>query len=161
MIGSISKEIQVNVPSIKAWELYSSQALAKITEEKLKNVIEKLKTEGDGGVGTIVEIVFTPGGAQGFRSYKEKFTKIDHEKRVKETEVIEGGYLDLGFNLFRVRFEIIDKEEGTSCITRSTIEYDVKEEFEDNASFVNIEPLVMLMQAAADILLIAKANGHN
>jgi hypothetical protein len=34
--------------------------------------------------------------------YKEKYTKVDNEKRLKEAEVIEGGYLELGFTLFRV-----------------------------------------------------------
>lgn len=68
-----------------------------------------------------------------FTSYKEKFTKIDDEKRVKEAEAVEGGYLDIGFIVYWVRFEIIEKGEDC-CITRPMIEYDAKEEAATNAS---------------------------
>ncbi|KAK7859405.1 s-norcoclaurine synthase 1 [Quercus suber] len=63
----------------------------------------------------------------GFFVQREKFTKYDNEKRMKELEVMEGGYLDLGLSLFCVHFEIIEKDND-SCIIKSTIEYDVKEE---------------------------------
>ena len=56
---------------------------------------------------------------------REKFTKYDNEKRMKELEVMEGGYLDLGLTLSLVRFEII-KKDNDSCIIKSTTEYDVK-----------------------------------
>ncbi|KAK3017354.1 hypothetical protein RJ639_006608 [Escallonia herrerae] len=48
-------------------------------------------------------------------------------KRVKEAEVVEGGFLDLGFTLYRFRFEILENGEN-SCITKGTVEYDLKEE---------------------------------
>ena len=50
-------------------------------------------------------------------------------------EVMEEGYLDLGLALFRVRFEIIENDND-SCIIKSTIEYDVKEEAVANTSYV-------------------------
>ena len=56
---------------------------------------------------------------------------------MKELEVMEGGYLDLGLALFRVRFEIIENDND-SCIIKSTIEYDVKEEAVANTSYVTI-----------------------
>ncbi|KAL0013134.1 hypothetical protein SO802_000203 [Lithocarpus litseifolius] len=52
-------------------------------------------TEGDGGIGTILKLTFPP-GTPGFTDYKEKFTKLDNEKRLKEAEVTEGGYLEVG-----------------------------------------------------------------
>ncbi|KAK2977849.1 hypothetical protein RJ640_017049 [Escallonia rubra] len=70
-----------------------------------------------------------------FSSCKEKFTIVDDSKRVKEAEVEEGGFLDLGFNLYRFRFEILEKGEN-SCITKGTVEYDLKEEVAANASSV-------------------------
>lgn len=65
--------------------------------------------------------------------------------------MIEGGYLDLGFTLYRVRFEIIEKAID-SCIIKSTIEYDVKEDFAANASTVSIQPLANIAQVVADEL---------
>ncbi|KAL3756013.1 hypothetical protein ACJRO7_002968 [Eucalyptus globulus] len=69
-----------------------------------------------GPVGTIIKITL----AGGF-SYKEKFTKVDHKNRVKETEAIEGGFLDMGLSLYRSRFEVIGKDEEESCMIKSTI----------------------------------------
>lgn len=90
-------------------------------------------------------------GTQGLSDYKEKFTKIDNEKRVKETEVVEGGYLDLGFTLYRVRFEIIEKDIN-SCIIRSTIEYELKDEFAANASLVSVDALANIARLAVNHL---------
>ncbi|KAK7816679.1 hypothetical protein CFP56_043727 [Quercus suber] len=46
-----------------------------------------------------------PTGSHGFSVQREKFTKYDNEKCMKELEVMEGGYLDLGLTLFRVCFK--------------------------------------------------------
>lgn len=88
----------------------------------------------------------------GATSYKEKFTKIDNEKRIKETEIVEGGFLDLGFTLYRVRLKIIEKDDDTS-IVESTIEYELKEEAAANASLVTIQPLIDIAEAANSHLL--------
>jgi hypothetical protein len=53
-------------------------------------------------------------GASGQVSYKEKFIMVDNEKYIKEAAVIEGGVLDLGFQKYVVRFEIVGKEDGTT-----------------------------------------------
>ena len=73
---------------------------------------------------------------------------MDDEKRVKESQVIEGGFLDLGFTLYRVRLEIIEKTQVSSII-KSTIEYHVNEDAAANASLVSIQPF-------ADIALTVK-----
>ncbi|KAF5735318.1 S-norcoclaurine synthase [Tripterygium wilfordii] len=149
MDGQLSHELELNVPASEAWEVYSTLKLAKLVEEQL-DAIEKAEVlEGDGGVGTIIRLTFAP-GIQGPVGYKEKFTKVDNENRVKETEVVEGGFLELGFTLYRVRFEVIEKGKDSSII-RSTIEYTVKEEAAANASFVSIEPL-------ADIAELVKSH---
>jgi hypothetical protein len=96
-------------------------------------------------------------GTPGFSSLKEKFTKVDHEKRLKEVQVIEGGYLDVGFTLYRVRFEIIEKGVD-SCIIKTTIEYDIKEEEAAAiATYVNIEPLAKVAELAKAHLIKNKA----
>ncbi|CAA2966256.1 S-norcoclaurine synthase 2-like [Olea europaea subsp. europaea] len=153
MFGAISEEREVSVPAGEAWKIYGTLRLAKIVGEALPNLIEKIEVvEGDGGAGTVTKLCFPPGAGLG--DYKEKFTVVDDEKRVKETEVVEGGYLDIGFSLYRVRFEVIEKEgNSSSCITKSTIEYEVKEEFAANASYVSIQPLVNIMEVAANCLV--------
>ncbi|KAG5547763.1 hypothetical protein RHGRI_013450 [Rhododendron griersonianum] len=76
------------------------------------------------------------------RSYKEKLTKVDDEKRVKEAEAVEGRYLDVGFTLYRVRFEVCRHID------------DLKEDAVANASMVSIQMLVTLMEAATNYLKI-------
>ncbi|KAL0452291.1 UNVERIFIED_CONTAM: hypothetical protein Slati_1207200 [Sesamum latifolium] len=154
MVGRVWEEIDVEVPASEAWKVYGSLLLAKIVAEGLPHVISKVEVvEGDGSAGTILHLFFPPGTA-GPSSFKEKFTVVDDEKRVKEAEVVEGGYLDLGFTLYRVRFEVIEKEgkEEEYCITRGTVEYELKEEAAANAALVSIEPVVAVMQVAADYL---------
>ncbi|KAK3019533.1 hypothetical protein RJ639_004321 [Escallonia herrerae] len=50
-----------------------------------------------------------------------------------------------------VRFEVIKKTE-TSCITRSTIVFDIKDGFEPNASYVSILGFMDIMQAVTKYL---------
>jgi hypothetical protein len=76
---------------------------------------------------------------------------------LKEVQVIEGGYLDVGFTLYRVRFEIIEKGDD-SCIIKTTIEYDIKEEEAAAiATYVNIEPLAKVAELAKAHLIKNKA----
>ncbi|PON77557.1 Bet v I/Major latex protein [Parasponia andersonii] len=140
---SQSHELEVKVGASQVWELYSSLRLAQLVEEQLSTVIQKINVvEGDGGVGTVLHLFFVPGAAR-FSDYKEKFTKVDHEKRVKEAEVIEGGYLDFGFKYLRVRFEIIDKDDRSSII-KSTFEYQLNDDSAANVSLVSIDTLAAL-----------------
>ncbi|XP_030935944.1 S-norcoclaurine synthase 1-like [Quercus lobata] len=155
MFGQLSHELGVNVPASEAWELYSALRLAKLVEEEPASGIEKIDViEGDGGAGTILKLTFA--GPPLFTVYKEKFTKLDNEKRLKETEVVEGGYLELGFTLFLIRFEVIEKDND-SCIIKSTIEYDVKEEAAANASYFTIDAVANIAELSKNYLTKNKA----
>lgn len=155
MFGTVSSEIEVNAPASVLWEVYGTLELAVVVEKGLADIIRKIEVvEGDGSAGTVLNLVFQPGGFA-FPCYKEKYTKIDNEKRVKEAEVVEGGYLEIGFNKYLVRFEVIEKDEE-SCITKATIEYDIKEDFTDNASFVSIDPLMAIMNLVVNHVLVKK-----
>ncbi|KAL0282907.1 UNVERIFIED_CONTAM: hypothetical protein Sangu_2923400 [Sesamum angustifolium] len=142
MVARIWEEMEVKVPASEAWKLYGSLYLAKVVVEALPDRFSKFEVMMNLETGTA-----------GPASYKEKYTVVDDERRVKEAELVEGGFLDLGFTLYRVRGEVIEKEgKKEECIVRGTIEYEVKEEAAANAALVSIEPLRALMQAAADYL---------
>ncbi|KAI3822738.1 hypothetical protein L1987_10335 [Smallanthus sonchifolius] len=152
MFGSLSEEAEVKVPASKAWALFSSLELGKLVAGKILEAVDVV--EGDGGPGTILKLTLKPG--LGFPYYKEKFTKIDNENMIKETEVVEGGFLDIGFSLYRIRFEIKENpndDTGSSCLEKLTIEYEVKDEFAANASLVTTEPLLGLISIANEHLL--------
>ncbi|XP_065624684.1 norbelladine synthase [Quercus suber] len=156
MSGQLSHELEVNVPASEAWELYGRLGLAKLLVED-GSIVEKIEViEGDGGIGTILKIVSNELGSHGFSVQREKFTKYDNEKRMKELEVMEGGYLDLGLTLFRVRFEIIEKDND-SCIIKSTIEYDIKEEAVANTSNVTTDLVAKIGEIAKNYLIKNKA----
>ncbi|KAK6926181.1 Bet v I/Major latex protein [Dillenia turbinata] len=138
------------------WELVRTPQLAKLIEEELSDLINNIElVEGDGGEGTVLKITFPP-DTPGFSVYKEKFTKVDNEKRVKEPQVVEGGHLNLGFTMYLVRLEVIEKGVH-SCILKITIEYDLKEESAANASMVSIQPLAMIADVVAKRLIQNKA----
>ncbi|PWA86030.1 Bet v I domain-containing protein [Artemisia annua] len=152
MFGTLSEEVEAKVAPSKAWQLYKSLELGKVVGE---HFLEKLElVEGDGGVGTVLKLTYKP--EYGIPSYKEKFTKIDDENMVKEVEVVEGGFLDNGFSLYRVRFEVkVNPKDatGSSSLVRSTIEYELKEEAASNASLVTMEPLMIVMKVANEYLV--------
>ncbi|KAK3029648.1 hypothetical protein RJ639_037965 [Escallonia herrerae] len=154
MHGTLSDGIEVNVPAHEAWELYGTLKITHVTHTFDK--IEVVK--GDGGVGTVLKLTL-PAGTTVFSSYEEKHTKIDDAKMIKEAEVISGGYLDLGFILYRTRFEIVETGK-TSCITKTTIEYDVNEEDVANFTYVSFLPMMSMMKDVATYLLANTKTGR-
>ncbi|KAJ8535658.1 hypothetical protein K7X08_023378 [Anisodus acutangulus] len=155
MFGTISEEIEVPVPANEAWKIYSTIQLANIIVKEHPNIVHKVDIlEGDGGVGSVLKVTFPPGTPL-LTSHIEKFIVVDEEKRVKIAQVVEGGLLDLGFILYKVKFEVIEKDKET-CITKTTIEYEVKEEEAANASFVSIQPFVAIMNLVAKRLTQGK-----
>lgn len=79
---------------------------------------------------------------------------MDDEKRVKVAELIEGGYLDLGFTSFGVRIEVIEnKKDESSCTIKFTAEYKIKDDPAANASFFTTQPYVDIMKVGADYLI--------
>ncbi|KAF8044424.1 hypothetical protein BT93_A2420 [Corymbia citriodora subsp. variegata] len=135
MFGQVSHGLEVKVGAAKVWELYGTTKMALLAKEALPDTIVNLDIlEGQGDVGTIIKITL----AGGF-SYKEKFTKVDNLNRVKETEAIEGGFLDMGLSLYRLRLEVIGKDEEELCVIRSTIEYQVPDETSFDVSLVSVK----------------------
>ncbi|XP_061340601.1 norbelladine synthase-like [Gastrolobium bilobum] len=156
MFGKLEHELELHVPAIEAWDLFGGLGIGKLVEQELPQMFQKVELiEGDGGLGTVLKLTFSP-GLPGPACYKEKFTKIDNEKRIKEAEVIEGGYLELGFTLYRVLFEVTEKGEDSSII-KSTIEYELKEEDAANTSLVSIQPLAIIAELAKNYLIKNKA----
>ncbi|KAL0403343.1 UNVERIFIED_CONTAM: hypothetical protein Sradi_1975100 [Sesamum radiatum] len=132
--GRVWEEMEVKVPASEAWKLYGSLLLAKVVVEALPDRFSKVE------------------GTAGPASYKEKYTVVDDERRVKEAELVRAVF-GSGVYAYRVRGEVIEKEGKTEeCVVRGTIEYELKEEAAANAALVSIEPLRALMQAAGDYL---------
>ncbi|KAI9110632.1 hypothetical protein K1719_018498 [Acacia pycnantha] len=148
MHAEIEHEAELNVAASEAWDLYSSLQMGKLLEKELPMLQKVEVIEGDGGVGTIQKVTFKPDLQGQQASYKEKFTKIDNKNMIKEVEIVEGWYLELGFTSFRTRLQVIEKGEDSSFI-KSTMEYEFKEEATPIASLINTEIL-------AQIALMAK-----
>ncbi|KAG1354246.1 S-norcoclaurine synthase 2 [Cocos nucifera] len=160
MKDSLFHELEVCLPAGEVWEVYGTLGLAQLVVELLPHVIQKIDViEGDGGVGTILHLTFPP-GTPGIQFYKEKFVKVDNEKRVKEVMVVEGGFLDLGFRSVLYRLEVVEKDSNSSII-KSTIEYEIDEEHAANASFVTIAFLATIAEAISKYLTEKKASVMN
>ncbi|KDP39526.1 hypothetical protein JCGZ_02546 [Jatropha curcas] len=156
MRGQQSVETAVGVPAGEVWEAYRGIELGRLVDQLLGDVVGKVEVvEGDGGVGTIVKLTFPP-GTPGIGYLKEIFRKMDDENRVKETEVIEGGYKDLGFDVYRIRLEIIEKDRESSII-RSTVEYEIDDTKPELASFVTTKPLEVMAETIGKYLIEKKS----
>ncbi|KAK2977203.1 hypothetical protein RJ640_028408 [Escallonia rubra] len=146
--GSVSTEMEVDVPATEAWKLYGTVDLKNVTVPKY--LADVAIVEGDGREGSICKNTSSDGSY-----FKERFTKVDNEKLVKETEETEHGHLDYGFTLYRTRFECIPKTKD-SCITRTTIEYEIKEDSLDNIGEASITGNISIMKDVADYLIKQK-----
>lgn len=59
MFGTLSEEIELKVPASKAWAVFGTVELAKLSVEKVIDAVDVV--EGDGGTGTILKLKFKPG----------------------------------------------------------------------------------------------------
>ncbi|KAL5973887.1 hypothetical protein ACLOJK_030546 [Asimina triloba] len=162
MQGSLSHEWEVRVPSSVVWETYGTLALSEAVVQLLPGLIEKVEVvEGDGGVGTVLALTFAQ-ASPAFSCYKEKFVKLDNANRVKETEVVEGGYLLLGFTKYLIRLEVIEKEDdAASSIIKSTIEYEIAQGSNADPSTVTTKALEMMAQTVGKHLEDKYASSDN
>ncbi|TVU11010.1 hypothetical protein EJB05_44570, partial [Eragrostis curvula] len=149
MKGSKVHELEADVPASDLWAIYGTLRAAELMPELLPHVLAKVElVSGDGGVGTILELTFPP-GIPGLQSYKEKFTKVDNENYVKETETVEGDLLKLGFLAYRIRFEVIAKGPSLSVV-RTTIEYEIDDARPELEAMVSTEPLAAAAEKFAE-----------
>nr|AIT42265.1 norcoclaurine synthase [Sinopodophyllum hexandrum] len=147
-------ESTVAASAEEVWQVYSSPELPKHLSELLPGAFEKVEIFGDGGVGTILEMVFPPGEIP--QSYKEKFVLIDDERRLKKVEMIEGGYLDMGVTFYMDTIHIV-ATGCNSCIIKSSTEYYVKPEFADKVQpLITTAPLEAMDEAITKIVLANK-----
>ncbi|XP_044467459.1 norbelladine synthase-like [Mangifera indica] len=157
MKGKLSAETTVGVAASAMWEVYKGLELGRLVDKLLPDFLGKVEViEGDGGVGTIVKLTFPP-GTPGAGYMKEIFKTIDEEKRVKETEMIEGGFKALGFEYYKIRLEIIEKN-GESSIIKSSVQYEVDDKLANLASEVTTKPLEIMAEAIGKYLRDQKAS---
>ncbi|KAI3849567.1 hypothetical protein MKW92_035490 [Papaver armeniacum] len=159
MTYELINEIKVNASANDIWAVYSSPDLPKLINKFLPGATERIDyVKGNGGVGTILRIVFPPGSVP--LSYKEKFITIDSRRLLKEVLHIEGGYLDMGVTFYMERFKII-KKSCNSCIIRSMIEYEVPDKLAANISpLISVDGFVTMATAISKYVLDNKKNGY-
>lgn len=75
---------------------------------------------------------------------------------MRVTEVVEGGYLDLGVEKYQVRFEVIEKQKdegeaaANSCIMKATVEYQTKDMAAAALALNSIQTFLTIMNTVAD-----------
>ncbi|PIA58614.1 hypothetical protein AQUCO_00500508v1 [Aquilegia coerulea] len=150
MVGQVENELEVKVPAAVLWEIYKGLELGRLGSRLVPEFFERVEVvEGDGSVGTILKIVFPEGSLVPY--HKEKFTVIDNEKRLKVAEIIEGGFLNLGFCLYRVLLQIIEKDPESSII-KSVIQFEVEPGSEADTSLITITAMQLVAEAIGKYL---------
>ncbi|KAJ4721080.1 S-norcoclaurine synthase [Melia azedarach] len=151
MKGQVTKDTVVEVPANTMWDVYGCLELGRLVDQLLPDVIGRIEIlEGDGSVGTLVKVTFPP-GTPGTGYMKERFAKIDDEKRIRETEIVEGGYKDIGFDACLARMEIIEKDDKSSVV-RTTIEYEIDDKLADLAFQITTKPLEIMAETIGKYL---------
>ncbi|KAG9452446.1 hypothetical protein H6P81_005350 [Aristolochia fimbriata] len=148
MRGKKISEIDVAFPASVVWDVYSTRKLSEVVKT-IPNFRGKQEVIGDGGVGTIISGELPPGGPYG--AYREKWVTIDHENRVKETDTIEGGVLDVGFVFYRLRFEIAEEGPNASRI-KTIIMYEIKDEFAAGNEYIADQNLAQMETMARAVV---------
>ncbi|MCL7049457.1 hypothetical protein MKW94_010491 [Papaver nudicaule] len=122
-------EFQVDVCADDVWAVYSSPNFPALTVQLLPGILKsKDILEGDGsGVGTVLRVVLLPAHGLPLPVCKEKIVTLNHEKRLKELQMIEGGYLELGCTSSMLSFEILEKERN-SCVVKTVTKYEVPDD---------------------------------
>ncbi|CAN1171863.1 Norbelladine synthase [Linum perenne] len=150
--GEICHEAPVEAPATVVWESYRGLELSRLVNELMPHLVGTVEVvDGDGSAGTVVKLTYPP-GTPGPGYLKEVFKIMDDETRVKESYTIEGGLLDLGFDHYTIRVEVI--EEQQQSIIKSTIKYEVKDDSKaDLVSQVTIQPLITIAKVVGDYIV--------
>ncbi|KAK9095526.1 hypothetical protein Scep_026995 [Stephania cephalantha] len=141
MRGNLSTELVVKAPAHEIWGAISSPQTPHLILTLLPNLFEKIEiVKGHGGVGSILHVVLSKGSPEP-REWMEEFVEINNEKKLKRIRMIQGGFLDLGFNFYENVFEITEIDE-CSCIYKSSVIYEA-----DDNKFSASAPLVSAASA--------------
>ncbi|KAG9443545.1 hypothetical protein H6P81_014885 [Aristolochia fimbriata] len=129
--------ISVDIPfsASKVWEVYANtHQLAQIFKSVPASGFKDIQVVGDGGVGSHIIVTFKPGNP--LKQFRETVMILDHQRKVKEVEVTEGGFLNLGFTSFHTRFQILPKGPDMATVTK-IMRYNVREDSAANLSLAS------------------------
>ncbi|MCL7037826.1 hypothetical protein MKW94_001784 [Papaver nudicaule] len=148
-------ELEVAASASEVWAFFASNDAPKMFVQLLPGLFERIEIlEGDGGVGSVLRIVYPAGSVP--LTNKEKFVTIDDRRRLKEILQTEGGYLDLGVTNLMESFQITRKG-ANSCIIKSMINYEVPDDLAANvAPLISIEGLINMAKVAANYIIDSK-----
>ncbi|KAI3965764.1 hypothetical protein MKX01_010721 [Papaver californicum] len=147
-------EFDVNASADEVWKVYSSHNLPKLIVDLLPGTFERIDfVEGNGGVGTVLRIVYPPGSVP--LTYKEKFVTIDNSKRLKEVQQVEGGYLDMGVTFYMDSFQIVEKVGCHSCTIKSITKYEINDDelAKKISPLISVDSLVNMARAISKYVL--------
>ncbi|KAI3944121.1 hypothetical protein MKW92_038310 [Papaver armeniacum] len=145
---TLISEFDVAAPADDVWALIASKDAPKTFQMLLPRMFDKLEIiEGDGGVGTVLLVVYPPGSVP--LTNEEKFVTIDDHRRLKEILQTKGGYLDMGVTFYMESFQIVPKVYN-SCVFKSMVRYEVPDELAPHvSSLISVEGLLTMAKAAA------------
>lgn len=83
---------------------------------------------------------------------------MDHDERIKEVDVVDGGVLKFGYTFFRTRFEILDKGPN-QCTVKSIVMYEIEDQHASNEKMTTVDDMGTVAKAVEDYLKKKKAGG--
>ncbi|KAI3991606.1 hypothetical protein MKX01_015091 [Papaver californicum] len=159
MRGHATNEMDViGASADEIWAVYGSKDLWKLMTKLQPDIFDRVGLVAfDGGVGTIIHMVTTPGlNGLHIHDFDVELVRIDHDNKVLVVQQIRGGYLDLGYSFFRITFEVLAKDDS-SCVIRTTTSVEMDQKFESNASVIAVDEIYGMAKAIAKYVLDNKA----
>ncbi|KAI3887237.1 hypothetical protein MKX03_023447 [Papaver bracteatum] len=147
---TLINEMHVAASAQDVWAAYGSPGFPMLVAKLVPSVKIDI-IQGNGGVGSVLDVVFPPGSVP--LTLKEKIVVIDHHKRLKQVLQIEGGYLSMGVTFYMSIYEIL-KRGSDSCIIRSTITYRVPDVLAAKITpLINVDSLVGLGRVVSKYII--------
>ena len=122
MAGSVSTQAVSNhVDCKRLWKAMVKDG-HNVFPKVLPELIASVSVQGNGGVGSIRQINFTPANKD-FSYSKERIDEIDDENFVFKYTAVEGGQLGKKLSSAKFELKLVPNKEG-GCVSTWTCHYD-------------------------------------
>eukprot|EP01018_Ginkgo_biloba_P028179 Gb_21895 [translate_table: standard] len=119
--GTVTTEVVSTVEAKRLWKAMVKDG-HNLLPKVLPDLISTISLQGDGGVGSIRQINFTPANKD-FNYSKERLDEIDDDKFEMKYTAIEGGLLGKKLNAAKFELKLNPTKEG-GCVSTWTCHFD-------------------------------------
>ncbi|KAI4333718.1 hypothetical protein L6164_018491 [Bauhinia variegata] len=115
MVKEFNTRTELSVGVEPLWQALSKD-LTVVVPKVLPDIVKDVQVlEGDGGIATILLFTFFSEKSP-VTDQKEKITELDEASHEIGLQVIEGGYLNIGFSYYKTTFQLSALGDGKTLV---------------------------------------------